>query len=245
MYRQQWWGSVLAISNWLMRGLVGLGGVCLVFAALPVARGAWEAQKADDILYDLRMGRKLDLIKVRRGIVNLDRAVRVQPVSGRYLERSELLGGAGLTFDLKVPDSERVGWQRRARADVEKGLADSPARGIDWLRLAAMRQILDGASREILAPLFLSIDYAPYIPQIWGPRLRLILDAWPYYSEEQKDRLTAHMAETWRIAPEHDHRFMAHAVYGPADELILRYFLRDVPGAQEEITKLIMREQKR
>src|SRR5471032_255499 len=82
-------------------------------------------------------------------------------------------------------------------------------------------------------------------PADLGPRLRLLLDAWPYNSEEQKDRLTAHMAETWRIAPEHDHRFMAHAVYGPADELILRYFLRDVPGAQEEITKLIMREQKR
>ena len=232
------------MSNWLMRGLMGLGGACLIFVGLPVARGAWEAQKADDVLYDLRMGRHLDLIKVRRAITNLDRAVRVQPVSDRYLERSELLGGAALTVDLKATDKERMEWERRARADLEKGLADAPARGIDWLRLGAMRQIIDGASREVLAPLFLSIDYAPYIPQIWAPRLRLILDAWPYYTDEQKDWLTSYMVETWRIAPAHNHWFMAQAVHGPADELILRYFLRDVPGAQEEITRLIKDVQK-
>jgi hypothetical protein len=225
--------------TWLMRGLMGLGGACLVFTALPVARAAWEAQKADDILYDLRLGRSLDLAKVRAGIVHLDRAVMINPTAGRYFVRSELLGGAGLTYSLKVSDAERTSWQRRAQRDLEKALGDDPVRGIDWLRLAAMRQILDGPSREVLGPLFLSIDYAALIPQIWPSRLRLILDNWPYYSDEQKDRLTAYMTQTWFAAPEQDRRFMVWAIHGAADELILRYFLRDIDGAQAEIGRLI------
>jgi hypothetical protein len=40
-----------------------------------------------------------------------------------------------------------------------------------------------------------------------------------------------------------DRRIFAKAIHSPTDELIVRYFLRDVPGAQEEITALIKWEQ--
>jgi hypothetical protein len=223
-----------------MRSLMGVGGACLFFFALPVARGAWEAQKADAIIVDLRVAHPLDLRQVRAGIADFDRAVAAEPVAGRYLQRSELLGGAALTYSLKVSAGERAEWLRRATVDLEKGLADAPARGIDWLRLAAMRETLDGASREVLPPLFLSVEYASLIPQTWPPRLRIILDCWPYFSDAQKEQLTSYMRLTWRAAQ--DKRFFAWAVHSPADELIIRYFLRDEPGAQEEFTKLIVRE---
>ncbi len=38
---------------------------------------------------------------------------------------------------------------------------------------------------------------------------------------------------------------MARAVHGPADELILRILPARCSGAQQEITQLILREQKR
>ena len=236
-------GELSIVSDWLMRILLAAGGACLLFLSLPVARGAWEAQKADAVMTDLRLGHPLDLGKVRAGSADLDRAIALDPSAGRYLERSELLGGAGLTSNLEVTAAERTRWQRRARADLERGLADAPARGVGWLRLAAMIDVLDGASREMLPPLLLSIDYAGLIPGTWSPRLRIILDGWPYLGDAQKDRITAYMRQTWRVAG--DRRFFAWAIRSPADELIIRYFLRDEPGAQEELTGLIVRELRR
>lgn len=236
-------GELSIVSNWLMRVLLAVGGACLLFLSLPVARGAWEAQKADAVMTDLRIGHPLGLDNVRAGIADLDRAVALDPSAGRYLERSELLGGAGLTYSLKVAPEERSRWQRRARADLERGLADAPARGVGWLRLAAMIDVLDGGSRAMLPPLLLSIDYAGLIPGTWLPRLRIILDGWPYLSDGQKDRITAYMRQTWQVAA--DRRFFAWAIRSPADELIIRYFLRDEPGAQEELTGLIVRELRR
>jgi hypothetical protein len=104
-----------------------------------------------------------------------------------------------------------------------------------------MTETLDGASRDVLPLLFLSIDYAPIIPQTWPPRLRIILDNWPYFSDAQKERLTGYMALTWRLSE--DRRFFAWAIHSPVDELIIRYFLRDHTDVQAELTQLINHEQ--
>jgi hypothetical protein len=225
------------LSNWLMRALLGGGGACLLFLSWPVARAAWEAQKADAVMMDLRTGHPIDASQVRAGIVALDRAVALDARAGRYLDRSELLGGAGLSSSLEVSAAERTAWQGRARADLERGLAAAPARGVAWLRLAAVIDVLDGASREVLPPLLLSIEDAALIPETWAPRLRVILDCWPYMSDAQKEGITAYMRQTWRVAT--DRRLFARAIQSPVDELIVRYFLRDEPGAQEELVKLI------
>jgi hypothetical protein len=226
-----------------MRSVMGVGGACLVVFALPVARGAWEAQKADAVVTDLRVGHPLDLSKVRAGIDALGRAVAAEPIAERYLDRSELLAGAALAPGLEVPASERLEWERRAISDLETGLADAPARGAAWLRLATMRDSADGATRDLLAPLFLSIDYASLLPPTWVPRLRVILDAWPYLSDTQKDRITAYMRLIWRVSE--DRRFFADLIRSPVDELIIRYFLRDDPAAQAELTRLIIAEMHR
>src|SRR5690348_10231651 len=119
-----------------MRSVMGVGGACLVVFALPVAHGAWEAQKADAVVNDLRVGHPLDLSKVRAGVDALGRAIAAEPIAERYLDRSELLAGAALASDLKVPASERLEWERRAISDLEMGLGGAPARGASWLRLA-------------------------------------------------------------------------------------------------------------
>jgi hypothetical protein len=240
-------GNVLSIiMNWLVRGLLGAAGVCVFFVALPMARSAWETQKADPAIYSLRMQRPLDIKKIKLGIAAFDRAVAIWPSADHLLGRSELMGGAALTADLDASESERLDWVRRAAADLEKGLASAPVRGIDWLRLAAMRQTLDGASRDVLPPLFLSLDYESLVPQTWPTRFRLILDAWPYLDDAQKQRLSDYMRAVW-IASDmtKDRRIFAWAIRSPTDELIIRYFLRDEPGAQAELTELIKNVAKR
>ncbi|MFI5002224.1 MAG: hypothetical protein ACHQK9_20265 [Reyranellales bacterium] len=223
--------------GWLLRGLMAVGGAVLVWQTWPVARGSWEAQRADAIVMDLRRGHPLDRPRVVAGIAALDRAVAADPVAGRYLQRSELLAGAGLTPTLKMSEDERIELWQRAKADLEIGLAGAPARGIDWLRLAAIREALSGSSREVLAPLFMSIETARLIPSIWPARLRLILDNWAYYSDDQRALLRAYVVLTWRVTE--NRLWFGSTIREATDELIVRYFLHDEPNAQEDLSKWI------
>jgi hypothetical protein len=232
------------VLNWLLRALMAMGGAALAVVAWPVAWGAWEAQRADAVVSDLRFGRPLDAAAVATGISALNASIAADPVARHYLDRSELLAGAALTKSLKLPDADRDALLRRAQADLQRGLADAPVRGIDWLRLAIAREVVDGPSRNVLPPLFMSIETAPLIPQLWRARLRVILDVWPYLDDQQRNRLADYFVMTWRLARDRPaltsetyRPGVVAEVYSPADELIVRYFLRDEPGAQEELTK--------
>jgi len=232
------------VLNWLLRALMAMGGAALVVVAWPVAWGAWEAQKADAVVTDLRFGRPLDAAAVAAGISALNASIAADPVARHYLDRSELLAGAALTKGLNLPDADRDALLRRALSDLQRGLANAPVRGIDWLRLAVARETLEGPSRNILPPLFMSIETAPLIKQLWRARLRVILDVWPYLDDQQRNRLADYFVLTWRLAKDRpaltSETFkpgLVAEIYAPADELIVRYFLRNEPGAQEELTK--------
>jgi len=235
--------SLSLVLNWLLRALMAMGGASLAVLAWPVAWGAWEAQKADAVVTDLRFGRSLDASAVADGIDALNRSIVADPVERHYLDRSELLAGAALTASLKLPDADRDALLRRARSDLQVGLANAPARGIDWLRLATVREVLDGPSRDVLPPLFMSIETAPRIPQLWRARLRVILDVWPYLDDQQRSRLGDYFLMTWRLRM--NRQDLAAEIYTPADELIVRYFLRNEPNAQEELTKWLVASRKK
>ena len=224
--------------NWLMRGLLGLGGILLAYQAWPISRAAWQAQKADTVLNQLRSvsllgsGQTAQLPGIVAGIAALDRAVAADPVASRYLERSELVVGAALTPRLDVTMDQRITWLRSAEADLNVGLGAAPARGIAWARLAAVRQGLQGTSRGVVDALLMSIDTAPMLRAVWPARLQLILDNWVAFTPAERERLGAYVVMTWRLNPER--RWLAEVVRSPVDELFVRYFLRDEPGAQEE-----------
>ena len=231
-------GIVVKSLNWLMRGLLGFGGILLAYQAWPVSRGAWQAQKADTVLNQLRTvsllgsGQATKLPGVVAGIAALDRAVAADPVAGRYLQRSELVIGAALTPELDVTMDQRIAWLRSAEADLYAGLGAAPARGIAWARLAAVRQGLQGTSRGVVDALLMSIDTAPMLRAVWPARLQLILDNWVAFTSAERERLGAYVVMTWRLNPER--RWVAEVVRSPVDELFVRYFLRDEPNAQEE-----------
>jgi hypothetical protein len=73
--------------NWLLRGLLGLAGAILAYQAWPVAEGAWQAQKADAVLNQLRNGEPVKIADINAGIVALNSAVAADPAAGRYLQR--------------------------------------------------------------------------------------------------------------------------------------------------------------
>jgi hypothetical protein len=237
-------GSVLAgLVNWLMRGLMAIAGLVLVYQGLPVAQSALLAQKADSVVEKLRTSNAMTLSAVIAGMDALSDAVAANPVADRYLLRSELEGGAALTPDLNASNQQVKGWMLAARSDLEIGLAAAPARSVDWLRLAAMHEALDGPSREVVALLDMSIKTGPWISPVWPTRLRLILDNWAYYTDEQKAGVKAYVSAMWR--DEHEQYMFGQVVHGPVDELILRSLLRDELGAQEGLSRWILPYQKK
>lgn len=228
--------------SWLLRGLMAAGGVVLIWQDLPVARSAWQAQRTDSVMKSLRAGLSMSAPDVAAGLASLDRAIELDPSGRRYLIRSELAAGSAETASVNLSTEERIEYLRLARTDLETGLAKAPARGIDWLRLTVVRQLLDGESRNVVATLFMSIETAPMMSYTWPIRLRIILDNWAYLTDEQRERLRAHIVLSWRRTD--NRRWFGQMVYSPADELILRFFLRNEPKAQEELTKLILESRK-
>jgi hypothetical protein len=229
--------------TWMLRGLLGIGGAILAYVAWPVANGALQAQKADAVLFLLRTGGPLQLGNVEAGVGALNRAVEADPVAGRRLGRSELLAGAALAWDLPVTRDQRAVWMRQAVADLDYGLGNAPARGVAWARLASARQALDGTSFKVVAALMMSIDTAPVMEPLWPSRLHLILDNWQFFTPQQRERLSAYVAMTWRRSANRE--WFARVIRSPIDELFVRYFVRDEPQAQEELTRWLAHLKKR
>jgi hypothetical protein len=229
--------------NWLLRGLLGLGGVVLAYQAWPVSQSAWQAQKADTVVGQLRslslLGgtQSTKLAAMLAGVAALDRAVEADPVASRHLQRSEMLIAVALTPELEVTLDQRVAWLRRAETDLVAGLGAAPARGIAWARLAAVRQGLQGTSRGVVDALLMSIDTAPMVRAVWPARLQLILDNWVAFTAQERERLAAYVVMTWQRNPER--RWVADTIRSPVDELFVRYFLRDDPKAQEELSAML------
>jgi hypothetical protein len=229
--------------NWLIRGLTVVGGLVAIFLGWPIAQAAWQAQRVDSTLYALRTDKRVDAKEAAAGAEALSRAIALDPVASRYLVRSELLASTAQTPAAGLDAAQRSDWLRRARADLVVGLADAPAHGIDWLRLAAVQLQLEGPSRQVVALMFTSQRMAGGIPQAWPARLRLILDCWPLLTAAEKDRLKLYVEMIWRQSVL-DRRLFGYATRSAADHAILTWFLRDVPDAPQELAKIIERVNK-
>jgi hypothetical protein len=228
--------------TWMLRGLLGVGGAVLAVVAWPVANGAWQAQKADAAFFEFRTGEQVQLGQAEAAVATLDRAVAADPVAGRRLGRAEMLLAAALTPSLGASEEQRSKWLKQSQADLEFGLANAPARGVAWAQLAAARQAIDGPSAKAVAALMMSIDTAPMMEALWPSRLRLILDNQQFFTPQERERIGAYVVTNWRAIS--DKRWVAEVIRSPLDELFVRYFLRDEPDAQQELTQWLTRLKK-
>ncbi len=226
----------------MVRGLLGLGGVLLVWLAWPVARSAWQAQQADKATTALRLNYRITLDELLNAIDAVDRAVESDPTAGRHLQRSELLVGAALSPNFAPSPQQRSEWLKRAQEDLDIGLGRDPVRGLQWARLSSVRYALEGPSQRTVAPLLMSIDTAPMLLPLWPARLTLILENWQVLTVAQREKIALYVARTWQLSPRRD--WFADAIRSPIDELFVRYFVRNEPGAQEELSRLLAERRK-
>jgi hypothetical protein len=220
-----------------------VGGLVAIFFGWPIVQAAWQSQQVDAVLYGQRTGKRVDAEEVAAGVEALSRAIDDDPVASRYLVRSELLASAALTPSIWLDSAQRADFMRRARADLIIGLANSPARGVDWLRLAALQLELEGASRRVVSLMVTARQMAGGIPQTWPVQLRLILDCWPYLTDREKGWLKGYVEMIWRQSVL-DRQLFGYATRSAADHAILTWFLRDVPGAPQELASIIDRVNK-
>jgi hypothetical protein len=218
--------------------------VLAVALGWPIAQAAWQAQRADGVLYNLRTAHAVDRKAVDEGLDGLSRAIAFDRVPTRFLLRSDLLASAALNPGLRFDTETRKDWLTRARSDLFVGLAGAPARGVDWLRLAAIELDLYGVSRRVIALMFTSIDMAGRLPQTWESRLRVILDCWPFFTDAEKERLRGHVVMIWRQSPGGERSLFGYVTRSAADHAILTWFLRDEPGAPQELADIIKRVNK-
>src|SRR5471032_1116436 len=106
------------LLSWLLRGLIAISGVVLVYQGLPVASSSLQAQKADAVVTKLRSGEAITAPAVQAGIEALNSAVSLEPVAGRYLQRSELESGGALTPSIDVSADIRTAWLQLSQADL-------------------------------------------------------------------------------------------------------------------------------
>src|ERR1700759_2356557 len=86
--------SLSLFLNWLIRGLTIVGGVLAVTLGWPIAEAAWQAQRADNVFYDLRTDHPVDRKMVDDGLDGLSRAIEIDRVPTRFIVRSDLLTSA-------------------------------------------------------------------------------------------------------------------------------------------------------
>jgi hypothetical protein len=220
-----------------VRGLLAVGGVVLFLLSWPVTRGSLLFERTGGLYAKVRENKPYTLTEVQAGIRTINAAIAADPMAFRFMDRSELLGAVAANRALKVSDEQRRVWQRQAKADLIVGLGNDPARTLDWQRLAIIYEWLDGASRDIPPILLMSIDTGPMMSPLWPARLRIILDNWGYFTDQEKARLGNYVVMMWRRTD--DRRWFGYSVYNPIDEVILRYMLGHEPKAQEELTKWI------
>lgn len=221
-----------------MRALLGIGGVVTALLCLPVARASFETQRADSVIAALREARPVTPEAVRAAMDAHNRAVAAEPSPGRLFRRSEFLAAAALSSQLKTQEPDQSAWLKQAKADLLRGLAKDPVRPNEWLSLASVTQALDGASREVVPYLLMSIRTGRTLSHLWPARMRLILSNWGYFSDEEKKFLNDYVVMTWRLSSER--WWWGRLVYDVFDEVIIRWLLRDEPmSAQEELSKWI------
>lgn len=226
------------LLNWLLRGLTIIGGVIALTQLGPIVRASWQQQPADAVVEDMRGMRRVSLARYRAGIDAATRAIEADPTAPRYLMRSNIFANAAADRSFQLDQATRTDWLRRARADAVTGLGGEPASGVDWLRVAIVQLTLEGATPIVTSLLFTSLELAPYLPETYGPRLRVILEDWPLLTDQQKELLRRYLVRTWERG---DRRYFAYFSYSATDDLIIYWFLRDVPGAPKEFYDLLQR----
>jgi hypothetical protein len=101
-----------------------------------------------------------------------------------------------LSFDSdKTPQYWRL--LHDAEMNLTAGLAQNPANGLGWLRLAIAQDDLHRAPRFVADSLLRSVDMAPNLRGLWLARARLMLVYWPAMAPGEALEVKAQLRGIW------------------------------------------------
>jgi hypothetical protein len=167
--------------------------------------------------------------------------------AARYLRKAAAWeGSAGVRTDLgllllmraeqtDVDDPQREALLDEAAAVLRDGLARAPVRPHAWLRLAYAGMMNSGPSAEVVAELALSLQTGRFVGEIALARIELLLRNWAYLPFEMRTLVGAQIRYAWR----HERRGLVELAQMTGTTRIIRFALRTIPGALEEIDSLL------
>jgi hypothetical protein len=170
-------------------------GALLVLLALPRAAAAWFSLEARPALEKLQSGRLPTDLELGGGISGLKNALSWTTSARRLTD----LGLLELEQGERLPEgnADRAALLGNAERHLTEGLAEGPANGFAWFRLALVREMRHAPSRQTAAALGQSLDVAPNMRKLWLPRASLFFFFWRDLTFEELVVLRAHIRTVW------------------------------------------------
>jgi hypothetical protein len=158
---------------------------------------AWSALGAAPALDKLQMDKSPYDAELATGILALERSISWVSSGKRLTDLALLL--AVQAERLPNSDPRREGLLMQSEQHLVNGLLADPADGFAWLRLAVVRELRGGQSRQIAAALAQSIDVAPNMRRLWLFRAGLMLRYWRSLSVDELWAMQSQLRTIWSI----------------------------------------------
>jgi hypothetical protein len=213
-------------------------GLGLVALAVPRTVAAWEAMPANRALSQFSKATPAEL---RDGIAGLTRAV-TWIASGRYLSNLgtlELL----LAETMTRGDPARDAVLANAEGHLMAGLAADPLDGLDWYRLAEVRNERGTNRRLVVTALMKSLDVAPNMRNLWLNRTLGLLRDRQYLTPDELAALNSQIRRVWPADGVFSRQMAAALKADPASLDALRRALDGDPQSLDELSVLLKAQQ--
>jgi hypothetical protein len=197
--------------------LLLLCGVVLISLAVPRAGAAWAAMGARPAVDKALSGSKPTVAEFKACADSLESAARWN-ASARNTARR---GYCELALAISAPagSAERSAWTAQSERHVVEALTANPVDGAGWITLATVRTLRGAPGREVIEPLFASLDVAPNTQELWSARIDLFLRFWAFLKIDEMLRVRHQIRTIWSVPEQRQMMFDMASRYQRVSDL--------------------------
>jgi hypothetical protein len=212
-----------------------LGGL-LLYLAIPRTLAAWASLEAQPAISTMQNGQRPSDSGQAEGIAGLQRALS-WTTSARRLTDLALLE---LEQAEQLATTDSVGRRRllvSAQGHLLAGLAEDPANGFAWLRLALVREHLQAPPSAVAEALLQSVDVAPNMRKLWMPRAIMLLAYWRQLTPDEMPVLRNQLRTIWNSHETYRYQ-LVRAAHQTGQTLLLQWAIGDDSASLEEFQRI-------
>lgn len=224
------WGRISTLSIALIMGMA------LLWMGVPQLVAALWMLPGDSTLQRLQKQKPVTAKKLE--IVIESRTAALKWISSGQIYNDRALGRL-MQEDATGPDAQQIRADRLNRAiqDLEAGLALAPADPYGWARLALVKQLRTGPSKDVASALIMSLLTGPYEPDMIPLRLELAFQNWGHLAVRDRELVDQQIRYAWIRSKKQ----ILEMARDPRRLAAIRAALAKEPGSLEGFEKLYSR----